>query len=74
VWDIGPRSSTEGVATWIERAIGDRDLRQLLGTAPSPDDVTDPIGQPIAAYRRLIDELDDMVRDIARALWPPPAK
>jgi protein-tyrosine phosphatase len=73
VWDTGPRPASEPISVWVQRAVGDRDLRELLGTPQGADDIPDPIGHPISAYRKLVDELDEVLGRTARSIWTPPA-
>jgi hypothetical protein len=71
---MGPRPASEPIGAWIERAVGERDLRELLGTAHTADDIPDPLGRPISVYRQLIDELDEVLGRAARSIWAAPAQ
>jgi hypothetical protein len=39
-----------------------------MGTS-TDDDVTDPIGQPRAAYERMVEDLDDLVTRLVWLVW-----
>jgi low molecular weight protein-tyrosine phosphatase len=64
--DVGPRSASEPVALWTERAAAARPLRRPLGRAV--DEIADPVGEPIEVYRRTAAELDDRLTEIAALL------
>ncbi|HMF84080.1 MAG TPA: hypothetical protein VKI01_12465 [Acidimicrobiia bacterium] len=72
--EVGPRSESEAVSTWVARAAAVRPLRRPLGRAM--DEISDPAGQPIDVYRRTADELDARLTEIAGLLAgvPPPAR
>ena len=53
---------------WLATLSADRDVEELLGSDPA-DDVDDPIGGPISAFRATADELDALIGRIARAGW-----
>jgi protein-tyrosine phosphatase len=64
--DVGPRHDAEPVSTWVERVADARPLRTPLGRAM--DEIADPAGQPIDAYRRTAAELDARLTEIAALL------
>lgn len=63
----GPRLPEEPMAAWISRLNSGRTPRDVLSAASS-DDVADPIGQPLAAYQKTADELDELLRRLAAIL------
>jgi protein-tyrosine-phosphatase len=54
---------------WLYRLASERDPDELLGSSPD-DDVADPIGQPLAVFRRTLTELDDLSDRLVRVAWP----
>jgi len=66
---IGPRKEGESLEAWLSRAHMGRTTASLMGVAPD-DDVADPIGQPRAAYERMVDELDGLVDRLVTLAWP----
>ena len=67
---IGPRKDGETLEAWLSRAHMGRTPGELMGDSPD-DDVADPIGQPRAAYERMVDELDDLVERLVALAWAP---
>jgi protein-tyrosine phosphatase len=61
----GPVSLDE----WLASISAEREVTDLLG-ASAADDVDDPIGRPIAAFRDTADELDDLASRLVRVGWP----
>ena len=53
---------------WLAALTANREVEELLGADPA-DDVEDPIGGPIAAFRDTADELEALVARIVRAGW-----
>jgi len=53
---------------WLATLSANREVEELLGSDPA-DDVEDPIGGPMAAFRDTADELDALVVRILRAAW-----
>jgi protein-tyrosine phosphatase len=54
---------------WLD-ALGDgREVGELLG-ASHDDDVEDPVGQPLGAFRRTCLTLDTLVAHLVRVAWP----
>jgi low molecular weight protein-tyrosine phosphatase len=64
--DVGPRSTSEPVALWAERAAAARPLHRPLGRAV--DEIADPAGESIDVYRRTAAQLDDRLTEIAALL------
>jgi protein-tyrosine phosphatase len=64
--DVGPRSASEAVARWAERAAAARPRRRPLGRAV--DEIWDPAGESIDVYRRTAAVLDDRLTEIATLL------
>jgi protein-tyrosine-phosphatase len=65
---VGPRGD-EALADWLARVGDGRRPADLLG-AGAIDDVADPIGQPLAAFRATAAELADWCRRAADLLAP----
>lgn len=59
----GPRTE------WLDRLAQGRRRRELMGNSPQ-DDVEDPIGGPMSAFRSTLDELDDLAGRLAGLLAP----
>ena len=53
---------------WLTALSAGREVKELLGAAAA-DDVEDPIGGPISAFRKTADELDALMVRIVRAGW-----
>jgi len=66
---IGPRKEGETLEAWLARAHMGRTTAALMGASPD-DDVADPIGQPRAAYERMVQELDELVDRLVSLAWP----
>jgi protein-tyrosine-phosphatase len=64
--EVGPRSASEPVARWAERAAAARPLRRPLGRAV--DEIGDPVGEPVEVYRRTATMLDQHLTEIAALL------
>jgi protein-tyrosine phosphatase len=54
---------------WLDGLSAGRDVRELLG-ASHDDDVEDPVGQPLEAFRRTCRTLDALVAHLVRIAWP----
>jgi protein-tyrosine phosphatase len=63
----GPRRPGEPVAAWLARVGAGRRASDLLGDDPD-DDVADPIGLPLDAYRSTADELRSLLSSLAMLL------
>jgi protein-tyrosine phosphatase len=64
---VGPRPAGQPLAVWLA-AVGDgRERIDLVGRSPE-DDVADPLGGDLAAYRATAAELADLVQRLARLL------
>jgi len=57
---------------WLSRLGAGRQRRELMGNSPE-DDVEDPIGGPMSAFRSTLEELDDLTGRLAALLAPQPA-
>lgn len=66
---IGPKPRREPLEGWIRRAHGGRQRSSVL-SLKSSDEIADPIGQPLAAFRRTRDKLDGLLTDLAGLLQP----
>lgn len=65
-----PRSR-EPLETWLAEIAEQREIEDLLGTDPV-DDVADPIGGPVEAFRETAVELDSLLDRLVRAAFPVP--
>ena len=63
----GPRRPAEDVPSYLARVGFGRRPADLLGGS-GEDDVADPIGMPVEAYRATAEELDDLCRRAAALL------
>lgn len=66
---VGPRKEGETLDAWLARAHMGRTTAALMGASPD-DDVADPIGQPRAAYERMVQELAELVDRLVSLAWP----
>lgn len=67
--EADPRHHTEGLGEWCTRLTAERGATDLLGSA-STDDVDDPIGAPLSAFRATARELDGLVTRLVKVVWP----
>jgi protein-tyrosine phosphatase len=65
----GPRADGLSLAAWLAAVNDGRQRRDLVGRSPD-DEVADPLGGPVAAFRATAVELADAVHRLARLLWP----
>jgi protein-tyrosine phosphatase len=66
----GPRRPEEPVAAWLGRLHRGRTRNDLVGSFTA-DDVADPLGGPMSAYRATARELAGLVDEVAALLWAP---
>jgi protein-tyrosine phosphatase len=66
---VGPRGADESFDDWLAELSRERRPEQFLGDSPD-DDVADPVGLPYRVYKRTAKELDALVDDLARLVWP----
>ncbi len=66
--EASPRR-TKPFDEWLERLSAHREVTDLLG-ASEADDVEDPIGRPLKAFRDTADALDALVERLLRVAWP----
>lgn len=66
---VGPRRAGQEVARWVELAHGDR-TRPALAGRDRADDIADPYGGPLTAYRECAETLDRLTGALAALLWP----
>jgi protein-tyrosine phosphatase len=65
---VGGRGPDEALGSWLGRLHRGRQRTDLVGNAPA-DDVADPIGGPLAGYRKTARELGALVDEAASLLW-----
>lgn len=66
---LGPRPSTESVASWIGRAAEGRRPSDMLDSRPD-DEVADPIGRSARAYEATASELEALIGTVVDHLFP----
>ena len=71
--DHGPRLADEDLAAWLGRLGADRRPADLMGAADL-DDVADPIGRRMAAFRQAADEIDALAAELAQLVAPVPIR
>ena len=64
---VGPRPPGQPLPEWLA-VVGEGRTRSGLLATNLSDDVDDPIGQPVAAYQRTRQELDELFGGLARLL------
>lgn len=67
--EVGPRTEGTALADWVAALGTGRRTSGLLG-ASELDDVADPMGGPLSAFRDTMAELDDLTGRLARLLVP----
>ena len=66
---VGPRPGHLDVGTWLLRVGEDRPATDLLGESPD-DDIDDPLGRSLQAFRETAAELDVFLRELVALVWP----
>jgi protein-tyrosine-phosphatase len=67
---VGGRQPDEELAVWLARLSHGRRRTDLVGRSDD-DDVSDPLGGPLSAYRTTARELGTLVDRAAALLWAP---
>ncbi len=67
--EAGPRPPDVPVDQWLARLSAERTTSDHLGD-DELDDVPDPIGRGLRAFRRCADDLADLVEVVVAHLWP----
>ncbi len=67
--DAGPRPPEVDLADWLIVLVEERTTSEHLGES-SADDVADPYGRSLRAYRTCADELDGLIGVVVDQLWP----
>jgi len=67
---VGPRRAGELLPDWLGRLHAGRERAGLVGQS-TDDDVEDPLGGPLDAYRTTAGELAGLVDHVAGRLWAP---
>jgi low molecular weight protein-tyrosine phosphatase len=65
--ETGPLTTGEDPQSWVARLHGGRRPADVL-TLPPGDDIADPIGGRLDAYRKTRDQLDGLTRQLAELL------
>jgi protein-tyrosine-phosphatase len=68
---VGPRPPGRPLEAWLADLSAGRDRTALIGRSPD-DDVVDPLGGDLGAYRATAAELADLARRLASLLWAGP--
>ena len=63
-----PRRPEEPLHEWLEVLARDREVEDLIG-ASEADDVEDPMGKRLPAFRATAEELDDLVARLVKVGW-----
>ena len=66
----GPLPTADDPSSWVARLHAGRRPADVL-TLPPGDDIADPIGQPLDAYRRTRDQLNGLTQRLAELLDDP---
>ena len=64
-----PRGPAESPDAWLARIHSERDRSEMLG-ASSIDDLADPYGKKISAYKATLTELVDLSGRLLELIWP----
>ncbi len=67
--DAGPRRPGESIETWLTWVGTGRRPSDLVGYDDA-DDVEDPVGRPVGAYRRCAADLDSLLAEIVTLVFP----
>jgi len=65
---VGPRGPGEPLRAWTDRLHHGRQRTDLVGDSDA-DDVPDPLGGSLDAFRATAQELEDLVQRLAGLLW-----
>ena len=68
--EAGPRRAEEPLAAYLHRCADGRRPAALASVLPSRDDIEDPIGRGLAAYRRCADEIESLFLATFERLFP----
>ncbi len=66
--EVGPRSPGQSFEEWLAKVHAGRSHRELLGSS-TRDDVVDPIGMGKQDFRRIAQELDELVDRLVELAW-----
>ena len=67
---FGHRTPGEPLGSWLGRLHAGRERTDLVGRS-SEDDVADPLGGPLDAFRMTAREIGTLVEHVAALLWAP---
>jgi len=67
--EVGARRPGESLGDWLAQVRVGRTNQDLLGES-SADDVADPVGQLLPAYRQAADELQRLIDRLVDLIWP----
>ena len=67
---LGPREPGESLPAWLEQLHQGRERMDLVGRS-TEDDVSDPLGGPLSAYRSSAQEIGQLVERLTDLLFSP---
>jgi len=67
---LGPRQPGESLHDWLDQLHQGRERMDLVGRS-SDDDVSDPLGGPLSAYKASAREIDELVGRFTALLFTP---
>ncbi len=67
---LGPREPGETLPAWLDQLHQGRERMDLVGRS-TEDDVSDPLGGPLSAYRSSAHEIDNLVERLTALLFAP---
>ncbi len=67
---LGPREPGETLPAWLDQLHQGRERMDLVGRS-TEDDVSDPLGGPLSAYRSSAQEIDNLVERLTALLFAP---
>ena len=67
---LGPREPGESLSAWLDQLHQGRERMDLVGRS-AEDDVSDPLGGPLSAYRSSAEEIENLVERLTALLVPP---
>lgn len=66
---VGARPPGEPLRDWLSRLHAGRTAADLLGD-DKRDDIPDPVGKSRRAFRKVLDEVEDLTARLLRLAWP----
>jgi protein-tyrosine phosphatase len=66
---VGPRGAGIPLSEWLVKVHGARRHLDLVGQS-APDDIPDPMGGSSEDYRRMLIDVQELVRQLHTLIWP----